>query len=86
MARPFNHIGAGQAPTFAISDFARQIAEISAGQRPPVLKVGNIDVTRDFTDVKDVLKAYERGADGRDIVEFLKLIGKRNWQIKINLH
>ena len=59
MARPFNHIGAGQAPTFAISDFARQIAEISAGQRPPVLKVGNIDVTRDFTDVKDVLKAYE---------------------------
>jgi GDP-4-dehydro-6-deoxy-D-mannose reductase len=59
MARPFNHIGAGQAPTFAISDFARQIAEISAGQRSPVLKVGNIDVTRDFTDVKDVLKAYE---------------------------
>lgn len=59
MARPFNHIGAGQAPTFAISDFARQIAEISAGLRPPVLKVGNIDVTRDFTDVKDVLKAYE---------------------------
>ena len=59
MARPFNHIGAGQAPTFAISDFARQIAEISAGLRPPVLAVGNIDVTRDFTDVKDVLKAYE---------------------------
>lgn len=59
MARPFNHIGAGQAPTFAISDFARQIAQISAGQHPPVLKVGNIDVTRDFTDVKDVLKAYE---------------------------
>ena len=59
MARPFNHIGAGQATTFAISDFARQIAEISAGQRPPVLNVGNIDSTRDFTDVKDVLKAYE---------------------------
>lgn len=59
MARPFNHIGAGQSPTFAISDFAKQIAEISAGIRPPVLKVGNIDATRDFTDVKDVLKAYE---------------------------
>jgi len=59
MARPFNHIGAGQAPTFAISDFARQIAEIGLGLRPPVLAVGNIDVTRDFTDVKDVLKAYE---------------------------
>ncbi len=58
----------------------------SAGQRPPVLKVGNIEVILDFTDVKDVLKAYEQGADGRDIVEFLKLIGKRNWQIKIKLH
>ena len=59
MARPFNHIGAGQAPTFAISDFARQIAEISGGNREPVLQVGNIDVTRDFTDVSDVLSAYE---------------------------
>ena len=59
MARPFNHIGAGQAPTFAISDFARQIAEIGAGRRAPVLQVGDIDVTRDFTDVSDVLHAYE---------------------------
>ena len=68
MARPFNHIGAGQAPSFAISDFARQIAEISAGKRAPVLQVGNIDVTRDFTDVGDVLRAYEllleRGQNG----------------------
>lgn len=67
-ARPFNHIGAGQAPTFAISDFARQIAEIAAGRRLPVLNVGNIDVTRDFTDVSDVLHAYElllaRGSNG----------------------
>ncbi|WP_264569265.1 GDP-mannose 4,6-dehydratase [Rhodoferax antarcticus] len=59
VARPFNHIGAGQAPSFAISDFARQIAEIGAGKRPPVLQVGDIDVTRDFTDVGDVLRAYE---------------------------
>lgn len=59
MARPFNHIGPGQAPIFVISDFARQIAEMAAGKRPPVLQVGNIDVTRDFTDVSDVLRAYE---------------------------
>lgn len=59
MARPFNHIGAGQAPSFALSDFARQIAEIGAGKRPPTLQVGNIDVSRDFTDVRDVLRAYE---------------------------
>lgn len=60
MARPFNHIGAGQAPTFAISDFARQVAEIAAGRRPPLLSTGNIDVSRDFTDVADILGAYER--------------------------
>ncbi len=60
MARPFNHIGAGQAPSFAISDFARQVAEIAAGQRPPVLNVGNLDATRDFTDVRDVVRAYQR--------------------------
>jgi GDP-4-dehydro-6-deoxy-D-mannose reductase len=68
MARPFNHIGAGQAPTFAISDFARQIAEIRVGKRAPVLTVGNIDVTRDFSDVNDVLDAYalilEAGRNG----------------------
>ena len=45
-----------------------------------------MDVILDLTNVKVILKAYERGADGRDIVEFLTLIGKRNWQIKINLH
>lgn len=59
VARPFNHIGAGQASSFAISDFARQIAEVGAGLRPPVLHVGNIDVTRDFSDVRDILHAYE---------------------------
>jgi GDP-4-dehydro-6-deoxy-D-mannose reductase len=59
MARPFNHIGAGQAPIFAISDFARQIAQIAAGQRAPRLSVGNIKATRDFSDVTDVIRAYE---------------------------
>lgn len=68
VARPFNHIGAGQSAQFAISDFARQIAEIAAGRRAPVLHVGNIDVTRDFCDVRDVLAAYDvllaRGDNG----------------------
>lgn len=58
MARPFNHIGAGQSSNFAISNFAKQIAEIAAGLRPPLLSVGNIEATRDFTDVIDVVRAY----------------------------
>lgn len=59
MARPFNHLGAGQAATFSISSFARQIAEVAAGRRPPTLSVGNLEVTRDFTDVADVVRAYQ---------------------------
>lgn len=59
MARPFNHIGAGQSPDFSISNFAKQIAEISAGIRPAILNVGNLEATRDFTDVRDVVRAYK---------------------------
>jgi GDP-4-dehydro-6-deoxy-D-mannose reductase len=58
IARPFNHIGWGQSDRFAVSGFARQIAEIRSGTRPPVIVAGNLDVTRDFTDVNDVAEAY----------------------------
>jgi GDP-4-dehydro-6-deoxy-D-mannose reductase len=58
LARPFNHIGAGQSDRFAVSNFARQVAEIKHGQRPPVIRVGNLEATRDFTDVRDVIEAY----------------------------
>ncbi len=57
-ARSFNHIGPGQADDFVASAFARQIAEIEAGLRPPVVTVGNMDTQRDFTDVRDVVRAY----------------------------
>jgi GDP-4-dehydro-6-deoxy-D-mannose reductase len=56
--RSFNQIGPGQSDDFAASAFARQIAEIEAGQRPPVVTVGNLDAQRDFTDVRDVVRAY----------------------------
>lgn len=58
-ARPFNHTGPGQAPNFVCSDFARQIAAIDMGLQPPVLRTGDIDVRRDFSDVRDVVRAYE---------------------------
>lgn len=68
MARPFNHIGPGQSERFAVSDFARQVVQIRRGLRQPVLHVGDIGVTRDFTDVRDVVRAYEsmlhRGVQG----------------------
>lgn len=58
IARPFNHIGPGQSPKFAISSFAKQISEISLGKRHPHIEVGDIETTRDFTDVRDVVSAY----------------------------
>jgi GDP-4-dehydro-6-deoxy-D-mannose reductase len=56
--RPFNHTGPGQSEQFVVAAFARQVARIAAGVQPPVLNVGNIDVRRDFLDVRDVCAAY----------------------------
>jgi GDP-4-dehydro-6-deoxy-D-mannose reductase len=57
-ARPLNHIGPRQALGFVVPDFASQVAEIMAGEREPLVVVGNLDVARDFTDVRDVVRAY----------------------------
>ena len=57
VARPSNHIGAGQSRDFVSSSFAAQLAAIAAGA-PPLLRVGNLDQRRDFTDVRDVARAY----------------------------
>ena len=63
--RPSNHIGPRQNEQFVTSNFAKQIAEIEAGQRAPVLYVGNLTAERDFSDVRDMVRAYylalERG-------------------------
>ena len=67
VARPFNHIGPGQTDRFVVSAFARQIVEIERGERQEIA-VGNLDAARDFTDVRDVVRAYalllEKGASG----------------------
>lgn len=61
--RSFNHTGPGQSDQFVAASFARQIAEIESGQRPPRLQVGNLDSVRDFLDVDDVIDAYLRLLD-----------------------
>jgi GDP-4-dehydro-6-deoxy-D-mannose reductase len=57
-ARPFNHIGPGQSEGFAATAFAMQIARIEAGLQPPQIRVGNLHTQRDFTDVRDIVRAY----------------------------
>ncbi len=56
--RPFNHTGPGQGESFVAPDFAMQIARIEAGLQEPVMFVGNLKPARDFTDVRDVVRAY----------------------------
>jgi GDP-4-dehydro-6-deoxy-D-mannose reductase len=56
--RPFNHTGPGHDSRFVIPSFARQLAEIEVGEREPVLRVGNVEVARDFTDARDMVQAY----------------------------
>ena len=56
--RPFNHIGPRQSPEFVCSNFAKQIAEIEKGLKEPIIKVGNLEAKRDFTDVRDIVWAY----------------------------
>lgn len=60
VARPFNHIGPGQKDSFVIASAARQIARMKQGLQANRLEVGDIDVSRDFLDVQDVLSAYLR--------------------------
>jgi GDP-4-dehydro-6-deoxy-D-mannose reductase len=57
-ARPFNHTGPGQTPNFVLPSIAKQFAEMEAGIRPRRLTAGNVEVKRDFTDVRDVVPAY----------------------------
>jgi GDP-4-dehydro-6-deoxy-D-mannose reductase len=66
--RGFNHEGPRRGEVFVTSNFAKQVAEMESGKREPVLRVGNLDAIRDFTDVRDMVRGYhlalERGTPG----------------------
>jgi GDP-4-dehydro-6-deoxy-D-mannose reductase len=66
--RGFNHTGPRRPSVFVCSDFAKQLVEVEKGRREPVIRVGNIEATRDFTDVRDIVRGYwlalEKGKPG----------------------
>ena len=66
--RAFNHLGPGQADAYVSASFAKQVARIESRRQTPVVLVGNLGAVRDFTDVRDVVRAYwlclEKGAAG----------------------
>lgn len=81
-ARAFNHDGPRRGETFATSNFAKQVAEIEAGLREPVVHVGDLKPTRDFSDVRDIVRGYwlllERGTPG----EVYNLCSGVDWSIE----
>ena len=68
MTRAFNHIGPNQSRQFVVADFCNQVVDIEKGIQEPVIRVGNLKSKRDFTDVRDIVKAYriimEKGQNG----------------------
>jgi GDP-4-dehydro-6-deoxy-D-mannose reductase len=80
--RPFNHIGPRQSPEFVCSDFAKQIAEIEKGLREPIIKVGNLEAEKDFTDVRDMVKGYWLALDKGEPGKVYNICSERAIQIK----
>jgi GDP-4-dehydro-6-deoxy-D-mannose reductase len=81
-ARPFNHIGPGQRIGFVAPDFASQIAAIEVGSRSPLIQVGNLAARRDFTDVRDVVRAYAALVTQGEAGQVYNIGSDRSWSIQ----
>ncbi|MEO0081399.1 MAG: GDP-mannose 4,6-dehydratase [candidate division WOR-3 bacterium] len=79
--RGFNHTGPRRGEVFATSNFAKQIAEIEAGRRAPVLYTGNLDAVRDFTDVRDTIVAYWLALEKGEPGEVYNIASGKGWRI-----
>jgi len=80
--RGFNHEGPRRGPVFVCSDFAKQIADIEKGRREPVVRVGNLDARRDFTDVRDVVRAYWLALEKGEPGEVYNIASGKAWTIR----
>ena len=80
--RPFNHIGPRQSPEFVCSNFAKQIANIEKGIKKPVIEVGNLKAKRDFTDVRDMVRAYWLALNKGESGKVYNICSERAIQIK----
>jgi len=80
--RPFNHIGPGQSPAFVTADFAKQVAEAEAGLREPVMRVGNLEARRDFSDVRDIVRGYYLAVSEGEPGQVYNLGAERSYSIR----
>jgi GDP-4-dehydro-6-deoxy-D-mannose reductase len=80
--RGFNHEGPRRGPVFVASDFAKQIADIEKGRKPAVLSVGNLEAKRDFTDVRDMVKAYWLALEKCEPGDVYNICTGKAWSIR----
>lgn len=80
--RAFNHSGPRRGDVFVDSNFAKQIAEIEKGKKPPVIEVGNLEAKRDFTDVRDIVRGYWLALEKGDIGDVYNICSGRAYSIR----
>lgn len=80
--RAFNHTGPRRGEVFVNSTFAKQIAEIEKRKRKPIIKVGNLEAQRDFTDVRDIVKGYYLAVLKGEPGEVYNICSGKAWKIK----
>jgi GDP-4-dehydro-6-deoxy-D-mannose reductase len=83
--RGFNHEGPRRGSVFVASDFAKQIADVEKGNRPPVIYVGNLEARRDFTDVRDMVRAYWLALEKCEAGEVYNICSGKAWSIRETL-
>ena len=80
--RGFNHEGPRRGPVFVASDFAKQIADIEKQRKPPVVYVGNLEAKRDFSDVRDMVRAYFLALEKCEPGDVYNICTGRSWSIR----
>lgn len=81
ITRAFNHTGPRRGEVFATSSFAKQLVEIEKGKKEPILKVGNLDAQRDWTDVRDVVRAYYLATKGCTYGVPYNICSGKSWEV-----
>ena len=82
LLRLFNHTGPGQTDTFVLGSFSKQLAEMKLGLKEPIIQVGNLDVKRDFIDVRDVCRAYDLVSDDDSTGEAYNVCSGNEYVVK----
>jgi GDP-4-dehydro-6-deoxy-D-mannose reductase len=80
--RAFNHTGPRRGELFVTSTLAKQVAEIEKGLKPPILKVGNLEAIRDFSDVRDIVGAYWLALEKGELGEIYNICSETSRSIK----